>query len=77
MGQLYTPLHIFSSRFDFDATVHNLGLCSLKVVDCRMCGDPNSVLRFAFIEFTDEGNISISNHTSVCFLCVMNLLFIG
>lgn len=27
----------------------------LKVVDCRVCGDPNSVLRFAFIEFTDEG----------------------
>ncbi|KAI3775925.1 hypothetical protein L1987_45685 [Smallanthus sonchifolius] len=25
-----------------------------KVVDCRICGDPNSVLRFAFIEFTDE-----------------------
>jgi RNA recognition motif-containing protein len=25
-----------------------------QVVDCRMCGDPNSVLRFAFIEFTDE-----------------------
>ncbi|XP_020397843.1 polyadenylate-binding protein-interacting protein 11 [Zea mays] len=24
------------------------------VVDCRMCGDPNSVLRFAFIEFTDD-----------------------
>ena len=42
-----------------------------------MCGDPNSVLRFAFIEFTDEGNISISNHISVCLLCVMNLLFIG
>ncbi len=21
-----------------------------------MCGDPNSVLRFAFVEFTDEGN---------------------
>ncbi|ONM30619.1 Polyadenylate-binding protein-interacting protein 10 [Zea mays] len=34
-----------------------------------MCGDPNSVLRFAFIEFTDEGNISISNHVSVCLLC--------
>lgn len=27
----------------------------LKVVDCRVCGDPNSVLRFAFVEFTDEG----------------------
>ncbi|XP_042438045.1 polyadenylate-binding protein-interacting protein 11-like isoform X3 [Zingiber officinale] len=25
-----------------------------QVVDCRMCGDPKSVLRFAFIEFTDE-----------------------
>ncbi|PWZ12950.1 Polyadenylate-binding protein-interacting protein 10, partial [Zea mays] len=24
------------------------------VVDYRMCGDPNSVLRFAFIEFADE-----------------------
>lgn len=27
----------------------------MKVVDCRVCGDPNSVLRFAFVEFTDEG----------------------
>ncbi|KAL9661552.1 hypothetical protein QQ045_026376 [Rhodiola kirilowii] len=26
-----------------------------QVVDCRICGDPNSVLRFAFLEFTDEG----------------------
>jgi hypothetical protein len=42
-----------------------------------MCGDPNLVLRFAFIEFTDEGNISISNHVSVCLLCVMGLLFMG
>ncbi|XP_004502741.1 polyadenylate-binding protein-interacting protein 12-like [Cicer arietinum] len=25
-----------------------------QVVDCRVCGDPNSILRFAFIEFTDE-----------------------
>ncbi|KAM7278324.1 hypothetical protein ACFE04_005458 [Oxalis oulophora] len=34
------------------------------VVDCRICGDPNSVLRFAFIEFTDEdgahGALSLS-----------------
>ncbi|KAA3467847.1 Polyadenylate-binding RBP45 [Gossypium australe] len=27
---------------------------SLKVVDCRVCGDPHSVLRFAFVEFADE-----------------------
>lgn len=25
-----------------------------QVVDCRICGDPNSVLRFAFVEFYDE-----------------------
>ncbi|KAL4554478.1 hypothetical protein LXL04_039309 [Taraxacum kok-saghyz] len=25
-----------------------------QVVDCRICGDPNSGLRFAFIEFTNE-----------------------
>uniref|UniRef100_A0A2P2L7P6 RRM domain-containing protein n=1 Tax=Rhizophora mucronata TaxID=61149 RepID=A0A2P2L7P6_RHIMU len=25
-----------------------------QVVDCRICGDPNSILRFAFIEFTNE-----------------------
>lgn len=38
-------------------------LSLLQVVDCRVCGDPNSVLRFAFIEFTDEGIIK-SYHTS-------------
>ena len=27
----------------------------LQVVDCRICGDPNSTLRFAFVEFTTEG----------------------
>ncbi|XP_064967837.1 polyadenylate-binding protein-interacting protein 11-like isoform X3 [Musa acuminata AAA Group] len=25
-----------------------------QVVDCRICGDPHSVMRFAFIEFSDE-----------------------
>ncbi|KAK9811683.1 hypothetical protein WJX72_008309 [[Myrmecia] bisecta] len=25
--------------------------CSGQVVDCRVCGDPNSAMRFAFIEF--------------------------
>ncbi|TVU22829.1 hypothetical protein EJB05_32549 [Eragrostis curvula] len=25
-----------------------------QIVDCRICGDPHSVLRFAFIEFADE-----------------------
>lgn len=25
-----------------------------QVIDCRICGDPNSTLRFAFVEFTSE-----------------------
>lgn len=25
-----------------------------QVLDCRICGDPHSVLRFAFVEFADE-----------------------
>ncbi|XP_066330039.1 polyadenylate-binding protein-interacting protein 8-like [Miscanthus floridulus] len=25
-----------------------------QVVDCRICGDPHSILRFAFIEFADD-----------------------
>ncbi|PPD96916.1 hypothetical protein GOBAR_DD06050 [Gossypium barbadense] len=34
-----------------------------QVVDCRICGDPNSVLRFAFVEFTDEeGARAALNH---------------
>jgi hypothetical protein len=24
-----------------------------RVVDCRICGDPNSATRFAFIEFVE------------------------
>lgn len=44
---------------DIDHTVTEEMLASLfsncgNVVDCRVCGDPNSVLRFAFIEFADE-----------------------
>ncbi|KAK9724899.1 hypothetical protein RND81_05G107000 [Saponaria officinalis] len=44
---------------DIDQQVTEEQLASLfincgQVVDCRVCGDPNSVLRFAFIEFTDQ-----------------------
>ena len=28
-----------------------------QVVDCRMCGDPNSAMRFAFIEFYHEDSV--------------------
>lgn len=45
---------------DMGVTHIRLAICYwlvtlLQVVDCRVCGDPNSVLRFAFVEFTDEG----------------------
>ncbi|CAN0922731.1 Polyadenylate-binding protein-interacting protein 10 [Linum grandiflorum] len=35
-----------------------------QVVDCRICGDPNSVLRFAFIEFTDEDGARVALNLS-------------
>lgn len=41
-----------------------------------MCGDPNSVLHFAFVEFTDEGiavtlydQVTLDNH------CVIYLVY--
>ena len=30
----------------------------MKVVDCRICGDPHSVLRFAFVEFADDRKLA-------------------
>nr|XP_023905606.1 polyadenylate-binding protein-interacting protein 11-like [Quercus suber] len=38
--------------------------CGQVVVDCRVCGDPNSILRFAFIEFTDEEGARAAFHQS-------------
>lgn len=35
-----------------------------QVVDCRMCGDPKSVLRFAFIEFTDYEGANNALHVT-------------
>ncbi|DBA72940.1 TPA: Poly(A) RNA polymerase cid13 [Trebouxia sp. C0005] len=31
-----------------------------RVVDCRVCGDPNSAMRFAFIEFLEESAAKIA-----------------
>eukprot|EP00899_Mesostigma_viride_P026439 jgi/Mesvir1/6980/Mv09121-RA.2 len=44
---------------DIDQQVSEEQLAALfnqcgEVVDCRVCGDPNSVLRFAFVEFSNE-----------------------
>ncbi|XP_078438688.1 polyadenylate-binding protein-interacting protein 9-like isoform X2 [Wolffia australiana] len=44
---------------DIDTNVTEEQLAALftscgQVVDCRVCGDPHSILRFAFIEFADE-----------------------
>ncbi|CAN6564677.1 unnamed protein product [Malus baccata var. baccata] len=48
---------VYVSDIDQQVTEENLAALFLgcgQVVDCRVCGDPNSILRFAFIEFTDE-----------------------
>ncbi|PSS16041.1 Polyadenylate-binding protein [Actinidia chinensis var. chinensis] len=45
---------------EIDQTVTEEQLAALfsskcgQVIDCRICGDPHSRLRFAFVEFTDE-----------------------
>ncbi len=46
---LYLPCHqvteeLLASFFEECGTVN----------DCRICGDPNSAMRFSFIEFADE-----------------------
>ncbi|KAJ0248627.1 Polyadenylate-binding protein-interacting protein 13 [Hirschfeldia incana] len=48
---------VYVSDIDQQATEEQLALLFLscgQVVDCRICGDSKSILRFAFIEFTDE-----------------------
>ncbi|KAJ6724162.1 POLYADENYLATE-BINDING PROTEIN-INTERACTING PROTEIN 12-LIKE [Salix viminalis] len=48
---------VYVSDIDQQVTEEQLAALFIScgpVVDCRICGDPNSVLRFAFIEFTDE-----------------------
>ncbi|KZV31009.1 polyadenylate-binding protein-interacting protein 11-like [Dorcoceras hygrometricum] len=48
---------VYVSDIDHQVTEEQLASLFIncgQVVDCRICGDPNSVLRFAFVEFTDE-----------------------
>ncbi|PSR96474.1 Polyadenylate-binding protein [Actinidia chinensis var. chinensis] len=51
---------VYVSEIDHFVTEERLaalfsGQCG-QVVDCRICGDPHSHLRFAFVEFADEGS---------------------
>ncbi|GLJ54159.1 hypothetical protein SUGI_1160560 [Cryptomeria japonica] len=48
---------VYVSDIDQQVTEEQLAALFIncgQVVDCRVCGDPNSVLRFAFVEFTCE-----------------------
>ena len=46
-----------------------------QIMDCRVCGDPNSAMRFAFIEFREEASVMqvgdppIHLYTSECLPC--------
>ena len=47
---------------DIDGAVTEAELAALfsragAIVDCRVCGDPNSAMRFAFVEFRDVGAV--------------------
>lgn len=48
---------VYVSEIDHTVTEERLAdifaTCG-QIVDCRICGDPHSVLRFAFVEFSDE-----------------------
>jgi hypothetical protein len=37
-------------------------------MDCRICGDPNSAMRFAFIEFLEEAG---AHAVRVCCACAV------
>ncbi|PPS19440.1 hypothetical protein GOBAR_AA01132 [Gossypium barbadense] len=53
---------VYVSDIDLQVTeelLAGLFLSCGPVVDCRICGDPNSVLRFAFVEFYNEGIIEV------------------
>lgn len=33
-----------------------------QIMDCRVCGDPHTAMRFAFIEFEDESAVQQVHH---------------
>lgn len=48
---------VYVAEIDHHVTEERLATLFIncgQVVDCRICGDPHSALRFAFIEFADE-----------------------
>ncbi|XP_077227809.1 polyadenylate-binding protein-interacting protein 9-like isoform X2 [Tasmannia lanceolata] len=48
---------VYVSDIDQNVTEERLAALFIncgQVVDCRVCGDPHSILRFAFVEFADE-----------------------
>nr|GMC67017.1 polyadenylate-binding protein-interacting protein 11-like [Ipomoea batatas] len=60
---------VYVSDIDHQVTEEQLAGLFLncgQVVDCRICGDPNSVLRFAFVEFTDEDEREMCARTIYC-----------
>lgn len=52
--------HVYNVLIICNNSFPLMSFWDLKVVDCRVCGDPNSVLRFAFIEFTNEGTFHLN-----------------
>ncbi|XP_021300482.1 polyadenylate-binding protein-interacting protein 12-like [Herrania umbratica] len=58
---------VYVSDIDLQVTEEHLAGLFLScgpVVDCRICGDPNSVLRFAFVEFYKEEDARVALNLS-------------
>lgn len=50
-----SPLHLQVTEEQLATVFQECG----RVVDCRVCGDPNSAMKFAFIEFLEEAAVKM------------------
>lgn len=47
-----------------------------QIVDCRICGDPHTAMRFAFIEFAQELSMQrVSSHAHLRWICLATIMW--
>ena len=56
-GRAVTRARVAARQVTEEQVLHVFAGCG-TIVDSRMCGDPNSALRFAFVEFDSEDAVS-------------------
>ena len=55
--RVMTRARVAARQVTEEQVLHVFAGCG-TIVDSRMCGDPNSALRFAFVEFDSEDAVS-------------------